>query len=52
MLHRYMYLDASLSTVSMDRDTLTIRHFLNVLWIFEHIDCVRLQQQCIHLYTF
>ncbi len=47
-----MYLDASLSTVSMGRDTLAIRHFLNVLWIFEHIDCVRLQRQFIHLYIF
>ncbi len=29
----------------MGRDTLAIRYFLNGLRIFEHIDCVRLQQQ-------
>ncbi len=36
----------------MGRDTLAIRHVFNGLWIFEHIDCVRLKQQFIHLYTF
>ncbi len=36
----------------MGRDTQAIRHFWNGLRIFEHIDCVRLQQQVICLYIF
>ncbi len=36
----------------MGRDTQAIRHFWNGLWIFERIDCVRLQQQVIRLYIF
>ncbi len=36
----------------MGRDTQAIRHFWNGLWIFESIDCVRLQQQVIRLYIF
>ncbi len=36
----------------MGRNTRAIRQFLNSLRIFEHIDCVRLQQQVIRLYIF
>ncbi len=49
MLHRYIYLDPSLWTVSMGHDTEAIHHFRNGLRIFERIDCVCLQQQVIHL---
>ncbi len=52
MLHRYIYLDSTLSTVSMGRETQAICHFRNGLRTFEHIDYVRLQQQVIHLYIF
>ncbi len=36
----------------MGRDMQAIRHFWNGLRIFEHIYCVRLQQQVISLYIF
>ncbi len=47
-----IYLDASLSTVSMGCNTQVICHFWNGLRPFEHNDSVRLQQQVIHLYIF
>ncbi len=51
-IYTYIYIDSSLSSVSMGRNTQAIRHFWNGLQIFARIDCVGLQQQVIRLYIF